>query len=211
MESELKSQYRTVYLTAEDLRLAASVLYQAYKEDPLFIGMLAHETQAGYEKKLRAAIREELNELWQQEQALIGLYDEERLIGVVCMMSHQVPLGEGRYWHWRLKMMLGTGWQSTQALMRKESSILEHLPSKHCAIVQFIALVPNEQKQGLGHELVQGVKSWCEEQPHIDGAGVFAVGEMQVNLFRAHGFNALCELEIENIAGELLYFDRSQG
>ena len=210
MESQLESQYRAVYLTAEDLRLAASVIYQAYREDPLFTEMLAHETQAGYEQKLRAAIREELNELWQQEQALIGLFDEERLVGVACMMTHQVPLGEGRYWHWRLKMMLGTGWQSTQALIRKESSLLEHLPSNRCGIIQFVAIVPNEQKRGLGHELVQAIRSWCEEQPHIDGVGVFTVGHVQKSLFKAHGFESLCEIEIESIAGELLYFDRTQ-
>lgn len=72
-----------------------------------------------YEQKLRGAIREELNELWQQEQALIGLFDSDRMVGLVCIVTQQVPLGGARYWHWRLKMLLSTGWQSTQSLIKK--------------------------------------------------------------------------------------------
>ncbi len=210
MNTSTSDQYRAVYLTAEDLRVAASVLYQAYKDDPLFAHILADESQSGYEQKLRAAIREELNELWQQEQALIGLFDGERLVGVACLISQQVPQGEARYWHWRLKMMLGAGWHSTQALIRKEAKLLEHLPSLDCAIVQFVAVAPNEQKQGLGHQLVQAIKSWCAEQPHIEGVGVYVVGHTQEALFKSHGFDFLCALEIEGLQGELLYFDRQR-
>ena len=73
-ESTLSDTYRAVYLTAEDLRVAASILYNAYHDDPFFVDLLHTGDMAMYEQKLRGAIREELNELWQQEQALIGLF-----------------------------------------------------------------------------------------------------------------------------------------
>ncbi|GIU37527.1 GNAT family N-acetyltransferase [Shewanella colwelliana] len=201
-----KEQYKAVYLTAEDLRVAASILYNAYHDDPFFIAALNKGDIAQYEQKLRGAIREELNTLWQQEQALIGLFDDQRLIGLACIVTQQVPLGEARYWHWRLKMLLSTGWQSTQTLMKKEASILEHLPSSHCGILQFIALTPIEQNKGLGSHLVKAVMSWCDEQPALDGIGVYVTQESHGHLFSKMGFAAIDKLDIGDVEGELLFY-----
>ncbi|GGN13837.1 N-acetyltransferase GCN5 [Shewanella putrefaciens] len=210
MDNHTLDEYRAVYLTAEDLRVAASILYNAYHDDPFFVESLFSSDKAAYEQKLRAAIREELNSLWQQKQALIGLFDQERLVGVVCVVTQEVPLGEARYWHWRLKMLLGTGWQSTQSIMKKESSIVELLPSNRCGILQFIALTPSEQHKGLGHQLVQAVVSWCDEQRELDGIGVFAAQESHTHLFAQHDFVSLGELTIGSISGQLLFYAGQQ-
>ncbi len=95
METQTPDSLRAVYLTAEDLRLAASILYNAYHDDAFFQQTLPAANAAEYEQKLRAAIREELNELWQQEQPLIGLFDAERLIGVACVVTSSLPQGRG--------------------------------------------------------------------------------------------------------------------
>ena len=202
----LLEAYRAVYLTAEDLRVAASILYNAYHDDPFFIDSLDNSDLATYEQKLRGAIREELNELWQQEQALIGLFDSDRMVGAACIVTQQVPLGESRYWHWRLKMLMSTGWQSTQALIKKETSLLEHLPSPRCGILQFIAVSPAEQGKGLGSQLVQATLSWCDEQPELEGIGVFASEPSHAQLFSQHGFILLEPLSIGNVDGELLFY-----
>ncbi len=206
MEQNVLAEHKAVYLTAEDLRVAASIIYNAYHDDPFFIEALATTNQASYEQKLRAAIREELTELWQQEQPLIGWFDGDRLIGVACVITHQVPLGESRYWHWRLKMVLGTGWNSTQALIKKEHSILESLPSKQYGILQFIALTPNEQSKGNGAKLIEAVLSWCDEQPDLDGIGVFVNNPKHAELFAREGFNHLSELSIGSVDGEILIY-----
>lgn len=206
IDNQTLEDYRAVYLTAEDLRVAASILYNAYHDDPFFIESLHSGDLAMYEQKLRGAIREELNELWQQEQTLIGLFDEQRMVGVACIVTQQLPLGESRYWHWRLKMLISTGWQSTQALIKKETCLLEHLPSSHCGILQFIAISPVEQKKGLGGQLVQAVMSWCDEQPELDGVGVFASDHQHAQLFSQHGFAVLEKLFIGKVQGELLFY-----
>ncbi|GGQ34569.1 GNAT family N-acetyltransferase [Shewanella litoralis] len=208
MDNPTLETLRAVYLTAEDLRVAASILYNAYHDDPYFIGVLGQQDQAQYEQKLRAAIREELNELWQQEQPLIGLFDDERLIGVACVITQQVPLGEGRYWHWRLKMVLGTGWKSTQGLIEKENCILEHLPSDKCGILQFIALAPNEQNKGYGAKLIQAVLSWCDEQPKLDGIGVFVTHPKHHAVFVQQGFSSIAEVNIGKVDGEILFYNK---
>ncbi len=206
VDNPISETYRAVYLTAEDLRVAASILYNAYHDDPFFIETLHSGDLALYEQKLRGAIREELNELWQQEQTLIGLFEGERMLGVVCIVTQQLPLGESRYWHWRLKMLISTGWQSTQALINKETCLLEHLPSSRCGILQFIAVSPSEQKKGLGSQLVQAVTSWCDEQPEMDGVAVFASEQAHAQIFSLHEFAVLEKLFIGKVEGELLYY-----
>ncbi len=211
MEEQSLTPFRAVYLTAEDLRLAASILYNAYHDDPVFVAALSASNSVSYEQKLRAAIREELSSLWQQKQALIGLFAQEHLIGLACVATQEVPLGEERYWHWRLKMLLGTGWQSTQALMHKETAMLGLLPSECCGILQFIALAPNQQAKGLGHQLLQAVISWCDEQPNLDGIGVFTTQEKHTHLFTQHDFVTLGELSIGGVTGQLLFYTGQQG
>ncbi|MEZ9199056.1 GNAT family N-acetyltransferase [Shewanella sp. 10N.286.54.B9] len=206
MENQAMEECRAVYLTAEDLRVAASILYNAYHDDPFFMDALYRNDTAQYEQKLRGAIREELNELWQQEQGLIGIFSDERLIGVACIATQQVPLGEARYWHWRLKMLISAGWQSTQAWIKKEHQIVESLPNANCGIIQFIAVSTNEQGKGYGSQLVKTVLSWCDEQPHLDGVGVFVSDAGHNKLFANHGFEKLEELEIGNVAGELMFY-----
>ncbi len=198
--------YKAVYLTAEDLRVAASILYTAYHDDPFFVSALYQGDQVQYEQKLRGAIREELATLWQEEQTLIGLFDHDRLVGLACIVTQQLPLGGARYWHWRLKMLLSTGWRSTQTLMQKEASILEHLPSTHCGILQFIALTKSEQLKGLGSRLVQAVTDWCDEQPQLDGIGVYVTQESHAHLFSNRGFAMLEKLTIAGVEGELLFY-----
>ncbi|GGB62276.1 GNAT family N-acetyltransferase [Shewanella inventionis] len=209
MDNTTLDTLRAVYLTAEDLRVAASIIYNAYHDDAYFIEALGQQDTQQYEQKLRAAIREELNDLWQQEQPLIGLFDQERLIGVACVITQQVPLGEARYWHWRLKMVLGTGWKSTQKLMEKETCILEHLPSNKCGILQFIALSPAEQKKGYGTKLIQAVLSWCDEQPNLEGMGVFVNNSHHHSAFMAQGFISIAEINIGGVHGEVLFYAKN--
>lgn len=197
---------RAVYLTAEDLRVTASLLFNAYHDDPFFIHSFGHQDLATYEQKLRAVIREELNELWQQEQPIIGVYDKDRLVGVTCMLTHQFSIGESRFWHWRFKMVLGTDWRTTQALIQKESSIYELLPSARFGIIQFIAVAPKVQNQGVGKFLVEAVKSWLDEQQAIDGVGVFVSNKAHESLFTQRGFEISEAMRIADLSGNLVLY-----
>ncbi|MCL2916974.1 GNAT family N-acetyltransferase [Shewanella litorisediminis] len=208
MEHQTQERFRAVYLTAEDLRVAASILYNAYHDDPFFMQTLGYDDKVSYEQKLRAAIREELNELWQQEQTLVGWFDEDRLIGIACVVTQHAPLGDAKNWHWRLKMLLGTGWQSTQMILKKEAQILEHLPGKACGILQFIALAPTEQGKGHGQQLLKAVQSWCDDQPELDGIGVFVSQASQKHLFQSNGFESIGPIHFDKVEGELMFYRR---
>ena len=48
---------RATYLSAHELKLAASLLYQAYHDDPVFLEIFNSDKE-DYEQRLRGAIRE---------------------------------------------------------------------------------------------------------------------------------------------------------
>ena len=77
---------KAIYLTAEDLKVAASILYNAYFDDPLFVDIFVSQKE-GYENRLRSAIREELHAFWIAKQPVVGLFDQERLVAVACLIS----------------------------------------------------------------------------------------------------------------------------
>ena len=106
-------------------------------------------------------------------------------------------------------MMLGTGWKSTQGLMQKETCILEHLPSQKCGVLQFIALSPNEQHKGYGARLIQAVLSWCDEQPGLDGIGVFVSNPSHHQAFVKQEFTSIATVSIGNVDGEILFYSKA--
>lgn len=79
------------YLVAEDLKLAASLLYQAYFNDSLLMSLFQAD-KPDYEKRLRAAIREELTAFWEAKQPMVGVFDGRSLIGVACLTQ------PGKFW-----------------------------------------------------------------------------------------------------------------
>ena len=58
-----KEEIKAIHLSVDDLKIAASILFNAYVDDPLFVDIFQAEKE-GYESRLRSAIREELNAFW---------------------------------------------------------------------------------------------------------------------------------------------------
>ena len=110
---------RAVFLTADNLKVAASILYNAYHDDPLFMDIFQAEKE-GYEGRLRSAIREELDAFWDAGQPMIGLFEDSRLLAVTCLTKPGSSFSSGRFWHWRLKMLLTAGYFSTRAMVERE-------------------------------------------------------------------------------------------
>ena len=125
LSASQETQIRAAYLKAEDLKLAASLLYQAYHDDPIFLEIFDGGSN-DYEQRLRASIREELAAFWQAEQPIVGLYLGEAMVGVACLNSSTKNSGTERFWHWRLKMLINAGYFSTKQLLEKEKADKHH-------------------------------------------------------------------------------------
>ncbi|RUO79500.1 GNAT family N-acetyltransferase [Pseudidiomarina taiwanensis] len=195
------------YLVAEDLKLAASLLFQAYKDDPLLMSLF-NADKADYEQRLRAAIREDLFAFWEAEQPMIGLFDGDSLLGVACLTRPGKTFGPGRYWSWRLKMLLTAGYVSTKQLIEKETTILEALPHDDYHMLAFIAVNPSYQQRGWGDMLVRAARQVLADDNDSRGIAVFVSQSHHLGLFEQHGYEPVRELTIGNITGQLLFVHR---
>ncbi|MCB5225629.1 GNAT family N-acetyltransferase [Alishewanella sp. 16-MA] len=198
------SQLTASLLAGEDLKLAASVLYQSYHDDPLFMEIF-RAADTDYEARLRSAIREELNTFWQAGQPIIGLFNQEQLLGVACVVGPDSGIGSSRLWHWRLKMLLTAGFVSTKQLLNKEEKIHAAMPAKRYHMLAFIAVAPKYQHAGLGHYLIAAVDGLVDEDPSSAGIGVFVTLAKYHAFFADEQYQKVSELAFGSVSGTLMF------
>lgn len=194
---------RAAYLTAEDLKLAASLLYQAYHDDPVFLEIF-NSKKDDYEQRLRASIREELGAFWQAKQPMVGLYLGETMVGVACLNGPEDGLGSERFWHWRLKMLLSAGYFSTKQMIEKEELVMSSVPLNKFHMLSFIAIHPLHQHHGFGHYLLAAVNTVLEEHPDSEGVAVYATTEKYKNFFKDVDYKFIKEVNVGNVSGSLM-------
>ncbi|WNO62018.1 GNAT family N-acetyltransferase [Rheinheimera sp. MMS21-TC3] len=207
MSSDLNSltldKITAAMLTAEDIKSAASLLYLAYYDDPLFMKIF-RANESDYELRLRAAIREELTTFWQAQQPMIGVFNQQQLLGVACLTEPNTDNGE-RLWHWRLKMLLTAGYVSTKQLLEKEQSIHSAMPVEHYHMLVFLAVSPKHQSLGLGHYLLHAVNSIVDKNADSAGVGVFVTLDKYKSLFADNSYKTVTQLSFNNVSGYLMF------
>ncbi|WP_032094330.1 MULTISPECIES: GNAT family N-acetyltransferase [unclassified Alteromonas] len=195
---------KAIYLGVDDLKIAASILYNAYVDDPLFLEIFQAEKE-GYESRLRSAIREELNAFWVAEQPMIGLFDAERLIAVACLTAPDAAFGAGRYWHWRLRMLLTAGLFGTKQMLEKEEKVRTLVPAENFHMLSFIAVHPDYQEHGLGHILLGAIDSVVEEDAKSAGIAVFVTIDKHKSFFGDDKYSVVGNLSLSHVNGSVMF------
>jgi len=197
------SDIRATYLSAHELKLAASLLYQAYHDDPVFLDIFNSDKE-DYEQRLRGAVREELNAFWQAKQPMVGLYLGETMVGVACLNSPDDTLTSERFWHWRLKMLLTAGYFSTKQMMQKEQTVLAAVPLKKFHFLSFIAVHPLHQQHGFGHYLMAAVNTVLDEHVGSEGVAVYATSGKFKTFFESLDYKTVKEVAVGNVSGSVM-------
>ena len=200
----LQDTVKAIYLSVDDLKVAASILYNAYVDDPLFIDIFQAEKE-GYESRFRSAIREELNAFWVAEQPMIGLFDDDRLIAVACLTAPDAAFGSGRYWHWRLRMLLTAGLFGTKQMLEKEEKVRALVPADNFHMLSFIAVHPDYQHHGLGHILLGAIDSVVEEDAKSEGIAVFVTVPSHRHFFNDDNYQIVSQLHLSHIDGDIMF------
>ncbi|MFU8784080.1 GNAT family N-acetyltransferase [Aliidiomarina sp.] len=207
MSTDISLKGELMYLGQEHLATAASLLFQAYQNDPLFQSIFQVEKE-GYAQRLRAAIREELTVFHEHQQPMFGLFHDDTLEGVVCMTRPGSNFGPERFWHWRLRMLLTAGYVSTKQMLEKERIIAEAMPVQNYHMLTFIAVHPNYQQQGLGDLLVHAARNELENHAESAGISLLATRSEYGKFFASRGFHELRSLQVGEIKGQLMFLAR---
>ena len=201
VDSEL--DIRATYLSAEELKLAASLLFQAYHDDPVFLDIF-NSSKEGYEQRLRASIREELSAFWQAKQPMVGLYLGESMVGVACLNSPDDSVSSERFWHWRLKMLLTAGYFSTKQMIEKEEKVIASVPLEKFHMLSFIAIHPLHQHHGFGQYLMAAVNTVLEEHGDSEGVAVYATSGKFRTFFEESDYKFVKDLTVGKVSGALM-------
>jgi ribosomal protein S18 acetylase RimI-like enzyme len=192
------------YIAADDLNVAASILYNAYFDDPLFKDIFEVDKE-GYESRLRSAIREELNAFWDAQQPIVGLYEQGRLIAVTCLIGPDAAFGAGRYWHWKLKMLLTAGFFGTKQMIAKEELVRAAVPAENYHMLSFIGVHTDHQDMGLGHILMSAIAGLLQENVKTEGIAVFVTLPKCLSFFKDGQFEPVKDIEVGKVTGKLMF------
>ena len=198
---------RATYLSADELKLAASLLFQAYHDDPVFLDIF-NSNKEGYEQRLRASIREELSAFWQAKQPMVGLYLGDSMVGVACLNSPDDSVGIERFWHWRLKMLLSAGYFSTKKMIEKEHKVIAAIPLEKFHMLSFIAIHPLHQHYGFGQYLMAAVNTVLEEHGDSEGVAVYATSGKFRAFFEDSDYKFVKDLTVGKVSGALMVYYR---
>lgn len=194
---------RAAYLSAEELKLAASLLFQSYHDDPVFLEIFNSEKE-GYEQRIRASIREELSAFWQAKQPMVGLFLGDSMVGVACLNSPDDSIGSDRFWHWRLKMLLTAGYFSTKQMIEKEQKVMAAVPLKKFHMLSFIAIHPLHQNHGFGQHLMAAVDTVLKEHGDSEGVAVYATTGKFRAFFEDANYQFIQDVCVGKVSGSLM-------
>ncbi len=200
---------RATYLSAEEVKLAASLLFQSYHDDPVFLDIFNSEKE-GYEQRIRASIREELSAFWQAKQPMVGVFLADTLVGVACLNSPDDSVGSERFWHWRLKMLLTAGYFSTKQMIEKEQKVMAAVPLKKFHMLSFIAIHPLHQHHGLGHYLMAAVDTVLKEHGDSEGVAVYATSGKFRAFFEDANYEFIQDVSVGKVSGALMVHYRNK-
>jgi GNAT superfamily N-acetyltransferase len=200
---------RATYLGAEELKLAASLLFQSYHDDPVFLEIFNSEKE-GYEQRIRASIREELSAFWQAKQPMVGLFLGDSMVGVACLNSPDDSVGSDRFWHWRLKMLLTAGYFSTKQMIEKEQKVMAAVPLKKFHMLSFIAIHPLHQHHGFGHYLMAAVDTVLKEHGDSEGVAVYATSGKFKAFFEDANYEFIQDVSVGKVSGALMVHYRDK-
>ncbi len=206
--AESNLDIRATYLSAEELKLAASLLFQAYHDDPVFLEIFKSDKE-GYEQRLRASIREELTAFMQAKQPMVGLYLGESMVGVACLNSPDDSVTSERFWHWRLKMLLSAGYFSTKKMIEKEQKVMAAVPLKKFHLLSFIAIHPLHQHHGFGQYLMAAVNTVLKEHGGSEGVAVYATSGKFRRFFEEVNYQFIEDITVGQVSGALMVYYRN--
>lgn len=191
-------------LDPEELKLAQSILYSAYHDDPLFMQIFRSD-KADYEARLRSAIREEVATFWEMQQPIIGLWYQQQLLGVACLTAPGAAFQGDRLWHWRLKMLLTAGLLSSQQMLEKERRIHAAMPVSQYHMLAFIARNPAyDYPQAMRHFLL-AIDHWVDQHASSEGIAVFVTIDKYLGFFAQDQYQQIAQLDFNTVSGRLLY------
>jgi len=188
---------------------ARSLLYQAYRHEPTFAYIFEAE-RPGYEQRVRATVRELVKQHFFQKLPAIGLFVNDRLIGIALIAPPQRRLGITESWAWQLRMWLSTGVRGTRRYLDYHHAVLACLPAESVHVLPLLGIHPQFQGKHYGEQLLTAVHNWCAEDPHSSGVVVDTGNPRYLGFYQRQGYEEIGEVAVGPVLEHVFFHPNPQ-
>ena len=185
-------------------REARSLLYHAYLQEPTF-EYLFESGRAGYAQRVRATVRELVQQHFLQDQPAIGLLIDDRLVGIALIAPPQRRLDVTESWNWRLRMVMTTGFRCTRRYLDYHEAIIGCLPPGRFHVLPLLGVHPEFQGKGLGEKLLGALHDWCAEDPNSQGLVLDTGNNRYLNFYKRQGYEEVGEVRVGPILEHVFF------
>ncbi|CAN7145846.1 GNAT family N-acetyltransferase [Pseudomonas sp. LjRoot71] len=190
-------------------REARSLLYQAYRHDPTFAYLFEAE-RAGYDQRVRATVRELVQQHFAEDLPAIGLLIDDRLIGMALIAPPQRRMDITESWAWRMRMLLTTGFRCTKRYLAYHDAVIACLPPGPYHVLPLIGVHPQYQGKRLGEQLLEALHNWCAEDASSQGVVLDTGNAHYLEFYKRQGYEEIGEVAIGPIIEHVFFHPNPQ-
>lgn len=197
-----------VRLDSSALNEAKSILYKAYRHEPTFHYLFDHH-RPGYDKRVRATVRELISLYFELNQDAVGLMLGDTLVAVAFLGDPELRLDLAHQFSWRIRMMLTAGFAATRRYIDYHEQIRAKLPQPGTHQLPLMGVHPKYQNRGYGRVLLEAVERLCEDNPRGQGLVLDTGNSRYLQFYESLGFRNLGEVQMGDLREYILYRDVS--
>lgn len=196
-------------LDAGYAREARSLLYQAYRHDPTFAYLFEAE-RPGYDQRVRATVRELVQQHFAEDLPAIGLLIDDRLIGMALIAPPQRRMDITESWAWRMRMLLTTGFRCTKRYLEYHDAVIACLPPGPYHVLPLLGIHPQYQGKRLGEQLLEALHNWCAEDASSQGVVLDTGNAHYLDFYKRQGYEEIGEVAIGPIIEHVFFHPSPQ-
>jgi len=183
---------------------AQSILYRAYRDDPVFQYLFDHR-RPGYDQRVRATVRELIDLYFENDQEAIGIMLDNTLVAVAFVGQPELRLDLARNLSWRVRMILTAGFTCTQRYLEYHESIRRLLPQPQVHRLPLMGVDPKYQNRGCGRALLQAVERLCAENAGAQGLVLDTGNTRYLPFYESEGFRSLGKIRLGEFEDHVLF------
>ena len=196
-------------LDAGYAREARSLLYQAYRHDPTFAYLFEAE-RPGYDQRVRATVRELVQQHFAEDLPAIGLLIDDRLIGMALIAPPQRRMDITESWAWRMRMLLTTGFRCTNRYLEYHDAVLACLPPGPYHVLPLLGIHPQYQGKRLGEQLLEPLHNWWAEHASSQGVVLDTGNAHYLEFYKRQGYEEIGEVAVGPIREHVFFHPNPQ-
>ncbi|MDD2159409.1 MULTISPECIES: GNAT family N-acetyltransferase [Pseudomonas] len=190
-------------------REARSLLYHAYRHDPTFAYLFEAE-RPGYDQRVRATVRELVQQHFAEELPAIGLLIDDRLIGMALIAPPQRRMDITESWGWRMRMLLTAGFRCTKRYLEYHDAVIACLPPGPYHVLPLLGVHPQYQGKHLGEQLLEALHNWCAEDASSQGVVLDTGNGHYLDFYKRQGYEEVGEVAIGPVIEHVFFHPSPQ-